>query len=122
MDNIEKKEIEYIKKEIESVIISNNIDMSRVWINFEIGIYRGGPDIVGCFKEKDSWYVYCTDERLNMRVSGPVSLESVITFCVRSLPLDVDTKRKYTFNYDDIRAICKSYRSKEEAVNGGKTT
>lgn len=94
MGSNEKQEIEFINNIIISEIQNSNLDLAKIELNLVIGKYEiSKPGTVGCFKEDDKWYVYDTDDRMNLHVNGPVSLQTVIAVCVRSLPLDLETKK-----------------------------
>jgi len=71
------------------------------------------PDTVGCFCKNGNWHVYYTDDRINTRISGPMSLKNAITDFIRELPISTEKKRKY--QYED-GFFPHSYGSLQEAL------
>lgn len=118
MEENNESEILIIKNAINEVLSSEGIDLSSIGYQLLIGEYNPGqPNVIGCFKENDSWYYYVTDDRLQVRVNGPVSLQTAISACIRDLPIKLDVKKNYRYDKDDLDAMFTSYTSKEEAIS-----
>ena len=122
MEESSESEILIIKNTINEVLSSEGIDLSNIGCQLLIGEYNPGqPNVIGCFKENNSWYYYVTDDRLQVRVNGPVSLQTAISACIRDLPIKMDVKKNYRYDKEDLDAMFTSYTSREEAILNGTT-
>lgn len=112
-----ESEIQLIKNAVNEVLSSEGIDLSNKNCQLMIGEYHPGqPNVIGCFKENDLWYYYVTDDRLQVRVNGPVSLQTAISACIRDLPIKREVKKNYRYDKEDLEAMFTPYTSKEEAI------
>ncbi len=117
----EKNEMKMIEKAIKDVLKEEGIDLSKIDITFNIGKYdTSKPNTIGCFREQINWYVYSTDDRLNITVNGPVSLNTAIAKCIRLLPIRIEKKDEYHYEKEDLEAMMRPYSSAQEAISNAK--
>ena len=112
-------EIKKIKDSMKKVMETENIDPNSINCIYRIGEYDNKtPGVIGCFKYKNRWFFYQTDDRLYMSVNGPVSFDSIRLRMIQSLPLSKEQMKKYD-NYadDELEAMFTSYNSYQDAIN-----
>lgn len=110
MNSVSNEEVEIIKKTLNENI-EENVEEYK---HFHIGEFVEVPNQCGCFKRKDSWYTYITDEKNFCTFSGPFSLKGTIYACSKLLHLSKKFK-EYKFSEEELEIyVNNNFHSFEE--------